>query len=200
MASRVPANGELGLQAITATDSLGSSRPGTFVGYQSWSGRFGRSDERSWRVWYPVFCAAMAHAEHTVILARPIGEVFAFLADGMNEPKWRPEVINIAHVSGSGVGAVYAQTMKGPGGRSIAGDYRITRFDEPTRMDFEVIAGPARPTGSYVLRDTGIGSTEVTFTMDLKPRGLMVLMTPMINKQVKAEVANLDNLAAALTG
>jgi len=34
--------------------------------------------------------------------------------------------------------------------------------------------------------------------MDLKPRGLMILMAPMINKQVKAEVANLDNLPAAL--
>jgi uncharacterized membrane protein len=140
----------------------------------------------------------MAHAEHTVTVERPIGEVFAFLADGMNEPKWRPEVISIRHVSGSGVGAVYAQTMKGPGGRSIAGDFRITRYEEPTRMDFEVIAGPARPTGSYVLRDTGSGSTEVTFTMDLTPRGLMVLLTPMINKQVTAEVGNLANLPAAL--
>jgi uncharacterized protein YndB with AHSA1/START domain len=140
----------------------------------------------------------MAHATRTVMLSKPIGDVFAFLADGLNEPKWRPEVTNISHVSGSGVGAVYAQTMKGPGGRSIAGDFRITRYDEPIRLDFEVIAGPARPTGSYVLRDAGSGSTEVTFTMDLKPRGLMVLMTPIINKQVNAEVANLDNLAAAM--
>jgi hypothetical protein len=140
----------------------------------------------------------MAHAEHTVVVQRPIDEVFAFLADALNEPKWRPEVITIALVSGSGLGAVYAQTMKGPAGRSIAADFRITRFDSPTRMDFEVIAGPARPTGTYLLRDTGSGSTEVTFSMGLKPRGLMVLMTPMITKVVKAEVKNLDRLPAAL--
>jgi hypothetical protein len=78
----------------------------------------------------------MAHATRTVMLSKPIGDVFAFLADGLNEPKWRPEVTNISHVSGSGVGAVYAQTMKGPGGRSIAGDFRITRYDEPIRLDF----------------------------------------------------------------
>lgn len=140
----------------------------------------------------------MAHAEHTVIVDRPISEVFAFLADGTNEPLWRPEVTSIEHVSGSGLGAQYAQTMKGPGGRTIAGDFRLTRFDEPTRIDFEVTAGPARPTGSYVLRATGAGSTEVTFRLDLTPKGLMKLMTPMINKQVKAEVANLDNLQTAL--
>jgi hypothetical protein len=116
----------------------------------------------------------------------------------MNEPLWRPEVINIRHVGGSGLGAEYAQTMKGPAGRKMAGDFRLTRFDEPTRIDFEVIAGPARPTGSYVLSDTGTGSTEVSFTMDLVPRGLIRLMTPMIIKQVRAEVANLDNLQAAM--
>jgi uncharacterized protein YndB with AHSA1/START domain len=140
----------------------------------------------------------MAHAQQTVLVNRPIGEVFAFLADGMNEPLWRPGVTNVSHVSGSGVGAQFTQTMKGPGGRSIPGDYRITRYDEPTRLDFEVTAGPARPIGSFVLRETAPGATEVTFTLDLKPRGIMILMTPMINKQVKTEVANIDRLPAAL--
>ena len=65
-------------------------------------------------------------------------------------------------------------------------------------MDFHGIAGPDRPAGSYTLRDTGAGSTEVTLTMDVKPRGLMVLMTPIISKQVQAEVAHLDNVSAAM--
>lgn len=140
----------------------------------------------------------MAHAEDTVTVGRPIAEVFAFLADGTNDPRWRPEVTSISHVSGTGVGTQYAQTMKGPGGRSIKGDYRITVYDEPTRLGFEVIAGPARPVGLFTLREVQPGSTEVTFTMDLKPKGLMVLMTPMINKQVQKEVGNLANLPAAL--
>jgi hypothetical protein len=29
----------------------------------------------------------MAHARHTVTVPRPIAEVYAFVADGMNEPK-----------------------------------------------------------------------------------------------------------------
>jgi hypothetical protein len=142
----------------------------------------------------------MTHAERTVTLNRPIAEVFAFLADGLNEAKWRSQVTSIRHVSGSGVGAVYAQTMKGPAGRSIRGDFRFTRCDEPTRLDFEVIAGPARPTGSWVLRETGPASTEVTFAMDFKPRGLSALLTPIVSGQLKADVANLDNLAAAMGG
>lgn len=140
----------------------------------------------------------MAHAEATVTVHRPIREVFDFLADGRNEIRWRPEVITISHVSGSGVGAVYAQSMKGPGGRTIKGDFRITRSDPPTNLGFEVIAGPARPVGSFSLREVAAATTEVTFTMDLRPSGLMVLMTPLINRQVRAEVANIANLPAAM--
>lgn len=142
----------------------------------------------------------MAHATATVTVDRPIGEVFAFLADGMNEPAWRPGVSEVSHVpdTGDGVGATYRQTMKGPGGRPIPGDYRITRYEPPTRLDFEVIAGPARPTGRFDLQEKAPTSTEVTFTLDVTPRGLMVLMTPMINKQVRTEAGNITNLPRAM--
>ena len=140
----------------------------------------------------------MAHAEQTVTVDHPIAEVFAYLADGMNDKAWRPEVISINHVEGAGVGATYAQTMKGPAGRKIKGDFRFTRYDEPNRLEFDVIAGPARPHGTFELREVSPTTTEVTFTMDLKPRGLMVLMTPMINKQVETEVSNIKNLPKSM--
>lgn len=140
----------------------------------------------------------MAHAQQTVSVPRPIHEVFAFLADGTNNPRWRPDVTTIRHVAGEGSGATYAQSMNGPGGRTIDGDYRIVRYEEPTRLDFEVIAGPARPTGSFVLRAIDEDSTELSFSIDLKPRGLMILMTPMINRQVKSEVANIANVPSAM--
>jgi uncharacterized membrane protein len=144
----------------------------------------------------------MAHAEQTVTVDRPIAEVFAYLADGYNEPKWRPDVSNVrlASESSTGVGATWAQSMKGPGGRAIKGDYRFTAWKEPTRLDFEVIAGPARPLGSFVLAPLSNNSTSVTFTLDLTPKGLMVLMTGMINKQVATEAANILNLPTAMAG
>ncbi|HEY2556252.1 MAG TPA: SRPBCC family protein [Diaminobutyricibacter sp.] len=142
----------------------------------------------------------MAHAAETVMVNRPIAEVFEFLADGMNEQKWRPEVVSIELVDGTGpgVGTTYAQSMKGPAGRTIKGDYRITRYEAPTRMDFETIAGPARPLGSFVLREIVPGTTEVTFTIDLTPKGAMVLMKGMITKQVASEAANIHNVPKAM--
>jgi uncharacterized protein YndB with AHSA1/START domain len=140
----------------------------------------------------------MAHAAQTVTVNRPIAEVFAFLADATNDPSWRPQVISLTHVEGAGEGATFAQTMKGPGGRKINGAFRFTRYEEPNRIDFQVIAGPARPVGSFELREVAPATTEVTFTVDLKPLGLMVLITPLINKQVQAEVSNIKNLPKAM--
>ena len=52
--------------------------------------------------------------------------------------------------------------MKGPGGRTIEGDHSIVGYEEPTRLDFEVTAEPARPTGSFLLRAIDEGSTELS--------------------------------------
>lgn len=140
----------------------------------------------------------MTHAARTVIVPRPATEVFAFLADGMNEKRWRPDVMSVHLASGSGVGAVWAQTMRGPGGRRIRGDYRITRLAEPTLIEFEVVAGPARPTGRFALVAVDPSSTEVTFTLDLVPKGLMRLMSGMIAKQVAKEADAILNVPAAM--
>lgn len=73
----------------------------------------------------------MAHAENEITIHRPPLDVYAFLADGLNNPDWRSGVRSIALKSGKPgtVGAVYSQTITGPGGRSIAGDYTITTAD-----------------------------------------------------------------------
>ena len=43
--------------------------------------------------------------EATVVIDRPIEEVFAFLADGENDPKFSPRVLEIAKTTmGAGVG------------------------------------------------------------------------------------------------
>jgi uncharacterized protein YndB with AHSA1/START domain len=137
----------------------------------------------------------MAHAQHTVTINRPIADVFAYLADGANNPHWRTGVLEIHRTSATeGPGTTYRQVLTGPGGRRISGDYRITTHTEPTLLEFAVTAGPARPTGRFELSEPAPGRTTVTFTLDLAPRGLMRLMNAMITKQMRAEVQQLDQL------
>ncbi|HEX9039030.1 MAG TPA: SRPBCC family protein [Ktedonobacterales bacterium] len=143
---------------------------------------------------------AMAHAENSVTIARPASEVYAFLLDGENNPRWRPAVLSITREPGSpdGVGAIYRQQLKGPGGRPIAGDYEITAAQPDSLLAFRVIAGPARPTGTYGLSERD-GATTLTFILDYPPTSLMGrLMDPVINQTMRGEVATLANLKAYL--
>jgi uncharacterized membrane protein len=141
----------------------------------------------------------MAYAENTVIVERPIEVVFAYLADGTNNPRWRSGVLSIEPVPGvDGVGATYRQKLRGPGGRTIDGDYEVTRYEPPTGLEFKVVAGPARPTGRFALRTRGPGATSVTFSLDLQPTGLMRLMSGMVAKTMRSEVGQLSQLKAEL--
>jgi uncharacterized membrane protein len=140
----------------------------------------------------------MAHAEGSITIDRPVNTVFNFIADGTNNPLWRSSVTDIERVPGkpTGLGAVFKQGLKGPGGR-IDGDYEIVEYQPDQLIRFQVIAGPARPTGTYKFEAVG-SSTRVTFILHFEPKGLAKLMDPMITSSMKSEIAMLSNLKAYL--
>jgi uncharacterized protein YndB with AHSA1/START domain len=141
----------------------------------------------------------MPHAEHTVTIDRPIAQVFEYVADGSNNPRWRAGVLEINRTSSANeLGAEYRQVLAGPGGRRIAGDYRISEWDPPRRLEFAVTAGPARPIGRFDLTEVAPDRTQVTFTLDLQPKGVMRLMANMIAKQMRTEVTQLDRMKTDL--
>jgi len=140
----------------------------------------------------------MAHAENEVVINKPIDEVFAFIADGTNNAKWRPGVVEGSLKEGtpSALGAVYKQTLR-VGHRTVAGDYKITVLEPKKQLSFAVIAGPARPTGDYYLSETSEG-TKLRLVLDFQPKGLLRLIGPMINKTMQREVAQLAALKSVL--
>src|SRR5258708_19584756 len=93
----------------------------------------------------------MAHAEGRITIERPASVVFDFVLDGMNNPRWRPAVVDIQRVPNkpSGVGAVFKQGLKGPGGRRIDGDYEIIELLPNALITFQVITVPPRPTATH---------------------------------------------------
>ena len=141
----------------------------------------------------------MLHAEHSITINRPPQAVFDYLADGTHNPDWRSGVVEISRTTqADGQGASYRQVLAGPGGRRIDGDYRVTVFDPPRRLEFVVTAGPARPAGVFELTENADQSTSVRFALDINPAGLMKLMTPMIRKTMRTEVAQLGTLKEVL--
>jgi uncharacterized membrane protein len=139
----------------------------------------------------------MPRAEHTIIVDRPANELFAFLANAENDPKWRPGVLDISRVAGSGVGTRYRQGVKGPFGRRIPADIEITELDPNELIAFRALEGPVRPTGRYELAPADRG-TRVRFVLEAEITGVKKLMAPMVQKQMTREVGNLERLKRVL--
>jgi len=137
-------------------------------------------------------------AERTIVIDRPVADVFAFIADGANAQQWRSGILELSKKAGDGVGAVYRQVVRGPGGRGIDADYEITEYQPPTHMAFRTIAGPVRPIGSYDIRSRD-GKTELTFRLSAEIGGLKkLLMGGAVQKTMDAEMARLDRLKQVL--
>jgi uncharacterized protein YndB with AHSA1/START domain len=140
----------------------------------------------------------MPMAKHSVTIERPIADVFAFIADGDQCPKWRSGVLDIRRVSGDGVGGRYAQGVRGPMGRRVAADFEITAYEPNRRIEFQTIAGPVRPHGRYDFEVLD-GGTRLTFSLDAALGGLRkLLMGNMVQQTMEAEVAALDNVKRLL--
>ncbi len=143
----------------------------------------------------------MPHAEASVTIARPVKAVYDFVLKGENNGLWRPSVLDVERVPGKpGVtGAVFKQGLKGFLGRRTAADYELLQCVPSKSIKFRVLAGPARPTGTYTFKATG-GTTTVTFRLDLQTKGFSMLMDPMISRSMQSEVAALANLKTYLEG
>jgi uncharacterized protein YndB with AHSA1/START domain len=141
------------------------------------------------------------HADNEVLVERPPGEVFAFLADAENDPAWRPGVLDIARVSGDGpgAGARYRQGVRGPGGRRIDADVETTAYEPDRLIGFRATAGPVRPEGRYELAPAD-GGTRVRFALAAELRGLKVAMAPALRRTMAGEVGHLENLKRVLEG
>jgi len=119
--------------------------------------------------------------EATVLIDRPIDEVFAFLANGENDPKFSPRVLEIARTTDgpAGVGTVYASTVKDAGMKTKR-EFRITEFEPPTRIRWteqskNVVMAPE---GGYDLAPEGDG-TRVRIYNVLEGRGIGKLLAPL---------------------
>ena len=119
--------------------------------------------------------------EATVVIDRPIEEVFAFLADGQNDPKFSPRVLEIAMTTDGppGVGTAYASTVKDAGMKTKR-EFKLTEFAAPTRIRWAEQSKNlvTAPEGGYDLAQEG-GGTRLTVYNVLEGHGPGKLIAPL---------------------
>ncbi|MDR6862724.1 SRPBCC family protein [Phycicoccus sp. 3266] len=134
----------------------------------------------------------MVRASRTVVINRPIEDVFAFFTTHSNDKSWRSHVKEISDGGPPGVGAHIHQVVRGPGGRGIPADVEVTGYEPPTRYTFVAVTGPVGPAGEFRFRSLG-GATEVTLTLGAELGGLKsLLMSRSVQNAMDSEVAGLE--------
>jgi len=116
--------------------------------------------------------------EATVVIDRPITDVFDFLADGENDPKFSPRVLEIAKTTDGapGVGTVYASTVKDAVIKTKR-EFTLTEFERPSRIRWAETSRNlvVATEGGYDLTAAGDG-TQLTVFNVLEGRGLGVVL------------------------
>jgi carbon monoxide dehydrogenase subunit G len=144
-----------------------------------------------------MICRMAGRFEGTTVIDRPIEEVFAFLSDGTNDPKFSPRVLEIAKTTDGpvGVGTIYKSTVKDAGVKTQR-EFKITEFEPPTKIRWaEISTNQVMATeGGYDLAPEGNG-TRVTIYNVLEGRGIGKLFAPLA---LRAARKGADDFAASI--
>jgi Polyketide cyclase / dehydrase and lipid transport len=115
----------------------------------------------------------------TAIIDRPIEQVFAFLADGTNDPKFSPRVQEIRRTTDGplGVGTVFESTVKDAGMKSNR-KFELTVFDQPTKIRWTERStnSVTVPDGGYDLEAVSDTQTRVTIHNSFEGHGVGKLL------------------------
>ena len=117
----------------------------------------------------------MAHVEKSILINTPIEEVFDFVAEPNNLPKYDFMAVEVKERSeGSvGIGTTFIEVAKMPGGIKANSPARVTEYDRPRKLTWEFRSGGMLLTISYRLEPEGSG-TLATCTADcIMPWGLL---------------------------
>jgi carbon monoxide dehydrogenase subunit G len=133
----------------------------------------------------------MAHDwSATTTIDRPIDQVFAFLADGTNDPKFSPRVQKIEKQTDGppGVGTVYSSTVK-DAGMKTSREFKLTEFEQPTKIRWTELTKNAItvPDGGYDLEPAGEGATRMTILNAFEGHGFGKLILPLALRGAKKD-------------
>src|SRR5213080_3642786 len=97
----------------------------------------------------------------TVQIDRPVDEVFAFVTDPANFPRWAGALVKESRRTSPGpigVGTTFTQANMLMGRRFIS-EMRVVTYEPPHRFEYETTSGPIRFAGHYTFAPVGDSST-----------------------------------------
>ncbi|AVZ71490.1 polyketide cyclase [Streptomyces lunaelactis] len=120
--------------------------------------------------------------EATVEIGRPVEEVFAFLANGENDPKFSPRVLEMKQTTDgpAAVGTVYRSRVK-DAGMTTSREFRISEFSQPSTIRWTELSKNlvTATEGGYDLESTPEGNTRLHVFNNLEGHGVGKVLAPL---------------------
>jgi uncharacterized protein YndB with AHSA1/START domain len=130
----------------------------------------------------------MTKVESSVLIDRPIEEVFAYATDTNNLAQWAGPVVDskITSEGPVGVGTTSSRTTQFLG-RHVESIYEITEYEPNSRYADKTTSGPVPMTSRILLEQVG-GRTKVTIQGELEAAGFFKLAEPLVARMAKRQV------------
>jgi uncharacterized protein YndB with AHSA1/START domain len=142
---------------------------------------------------------SMINVDASTVIKRPVAEVFAFVANFENQPKWAMNFLEAKQTSVGpiGVGTTFRCVMKVPGQKAVS-QLVITEFEPNRKIAFRGDQpAQAKPVGSMLFESVE-GGTKVSSLPRPEMGGIFKLLEPlmagMIRKSNEKHLQNLKRL------
>ena len=124
----------------------------------------------------------------SVLIARPIEEVFAFVEDARNRPRWDDSVDSEELTSPEpiSVGTTVRTRLRSMG-REYVYTWEVVEHRPPSRMRIESTSGPFPTTLEYELGERD-GATALDFSVSGRPSGVLRLFEPVIARNTQRNI------------
>lgn len=132
----------------------------------------------------------MLKVEETVVVGRPIEEVFALLTDPARIPEWQSSALE-AHLDGGGpmhVGSTVLEQRKFLG-RRMESTMEVLEYEPPHRFRVKASSGPI-PFDVTNTLSAAEGGTRIDAVLEGEPGGFFRLAEPLVGRAVARELRN----------
>lgn len=129
----------------------------------------------------------MIRAEHTVEIERPVAEVFDYVSDQTNEPKWHTDVLEVEPRQPVQLGSTVTWLIRFMGKNQYV--CKVTAFEPHQQIQLTATEGPLKPILTHAFAPAN-GGTRYTRRVEIPFEGAFRVVGPIMKASGAANKRN----------
>src|SRR5438105_9310900 len=136
---------------------------------------------------------AMIKVEKSIVIDRRQQDVFEYVSDHTNAPRWQRGLLEVRRATEGPIGIGTRHTLvRMFMGRRMEASNEFTQYEPNRLVSFKVTSGSVAAQGWYVVETAGSDRDRLTSRIEMRPSGLIRLAQPLIAACIIREMD--DNL------